>query len=105
MKIISFNCRNFKSNYLAVDKLVEKEIDIIFLCEHWLNSNEQNLINDRYDDNFNIFFQSDMDINFNKKLYGRPYGGKCWLVKKNINVEIFDFHHSDSSYRFFNTKN
>ena len=97
MKLSSFNCRNFKSNYLAIDKLTELEIDIIFICEHWLNTNEQNLINDRYISKYNCYFQSDMDINFDKNKNGRPFGGKCWLVNKKIHVESFDFTHPDFS--------
>ncbi|CAF0891594.1 unnamed protein product [Brachionus calyciflorus] len=63
MKLVSFNCKNFKSNYLTIDEfIIINKPDVLFLCEHWLNSHESFLINDRYKHNYNLVYQSDMDI-------------------------------------------
>lgn len=82
MKIVIFNCQNFKSNIVIIEKIVNS-CDLIFLIEHWLNSEEHYLLTERYP-NHNIFFQSDMDVTKFEKNRGRPYGGKCWLVKKKL---------------------
>lgn len=103
MKIVSFNCRNFKSNYLSIDKIIDLGVDIIFICEHWLNSKEQYLIDEKYSRNFKTYFQSDMDIQLSRKFSGRPFGGKCWLVKNDIKVISVDFNNPDFSIiKFFN---
>ena len=49
MKIVTFNCKNFKSNYKFVEKLIN-ENDIIFLIEHWLKPKEKFMIK-----NINIY--------------------------------------------------
>ncbi|RNA25524.1 RNA-directed DNA polymerase from mobile element jockey-like [Brachionus plicatilis] len=69
---------------------------MLFLCEHWLYPAEDYLIKDRYP-NHNLFFQSDMDSTILKKSEGRRFGGKCWLVRKNIDVISFEFDHPDYS--------
>lgn len=95
MKIASLNCLNFKTNRFYIDKLLAMS-NIVFLSEHWLNSEESNLLSERYI-NFNIFFQSDMDIRNIDKNRGRPFGGKCWLVEKRLEVISCDFDNQNYS--------
>ena len=94
MRITSFNCQNFKSNRVLIDKIVQN-FDVIFLCEHWLNSEEYYLLTERYT-NHNLFFQSDMEVSA-LETRGRPFGGKCWLVSKSLNVLEYDFFNSNYS--------
>lgn len=62
MKFVSFNGKNFKTNYLTLDKIILKnDPDALFLCEHWLNSEESYLINNRYNHKYNLIYQSDMN--------------------------------------------
>ena len=64
-------------------KKILDENDIIFLIEHWLNLKEDILVSE-FAPNFNIFFESFMDGVNGRKV--RPFGGKCWLVRKEIIV-------------------
>jgi hypothetical protein len=47
--------------------------------------------------NFNLFFQSDMDYETDGITAGRRFGGRCWLVKRTLNVISFDFDNPDYS--------
>ena len=90
MNIISFNCRNFFTNNLYVKYLVNSN-DIIYIAEHWLRPNEQFELNN-FSASHKLIFESDIPNNC-KKAPGRPYGGRCWLVRNTITIvdyEIFN---------------
>ena len=70
---------NFVSLY--VSNLVQNN-DIFYLTETWLNDSEVNQFESIFN-NYNIFHQSDMSIEDSYQLRGRPFGGKCWLLKSN----------------------
>jgi hypothetical protein len=78
-----------------IEELVNKEkCKVIFLVEHWLHENERNIIESDFE-NYNIIFKSDMEYEDTQKS-GRPYGGKCWLIDKEIEILNFDFHNDIS---------
>ena len=70
MKLVSYNCHNFKANHLIVEKLINSH-DICFFIEHWLGPNEAYFFNNICTNN-SIIFKSEYDNNTNKK--GRPFG-------------------------------
>ncbi|RNA14535.1 hypothetical protein BpHYR1_003725 [Brachionus plicatilis] len=51
---------------------------------------------DRYPD-FNVYFQSDMELINKNKYHGRPFGGKCWLINKKLEVLSCDFDNPNFS--------
>ena len=81
LNFVSLNVKNFKTNYLYVSNLVQNN-DIFYLTETWLNDSEVNQFESIFN-NYNIFHQSDMSIEDSYQLRGRPFGGKCWLLKSN----------------------
>ena len=64
--------------------------DIFYLTETWLNDSEVNQFESLFN-NYNIFHQSDMSIEDSYQLRGRPFGGKCWLLKKQLKVKKVEF--------------
>ncbi len=91
MNIVSYNCKNAKANRLMLEHLINNN-DIIFLIEHWLRPDEQYIINDLISEHRAIF-KSDMQAISSKKTRGRPFGGRCWLIKNSIKVlAVEDFN-------------
>ena len=84
MNLVSFNCHNLKKNHLMVQKLIN-DFDSIFLIEHWLTNDEKYLISDLINDH-SMIFESDMHDFSNKRKPGRPFGGRCWLIKNSVKV-------------------
>ena len=89
LNFVSLNVKNFKTNYLYVSNLVQNN-DIFYLTETWLNDSEVNQFESIFN-NYNIFHQSDMSIEDSYQLRGRPFGGKCWLLKKQLKVKKVEF--------------
>ena len=83
MKIVSYNCKNFKSNHLMIKKLIDQN-QICFFVEHWLEENEAYLFNDICN-NHSIIFKSDFDRMVNSR--GRPFGGKFWVIDNKFKVK------------------
>jgi hypothetical protein len=71
-----------KKNHLMVQKLIN-DFDSIFLIEHWLTNDEKYLISDLINDH-SMIFESDMHDFSNKRKPGRPFGGRCWLIKNSV---------------------
>lgn len=91
---VSYNCYGFKSNINYIKKLIKK-FDICFFCEHWLSLEEESLFKElSFEHNF--FFKSSYSISSHSRK-GRPFGGVCWSIKKNINVESINFFDTDIS--------
>ncbi|RNA14024.1 hypothetical protein BpHYR1_015398 [Brachionus plicatilis] len=83
LNLASFNCKNFKSNFNTVQKILEMN-DIVFIIEHWLGQEEAHLVKMIDTTDFNIVFKSDFSLYESRQ--GRPFGGKMWLVKKALNI-------------------
>jgi hypothetical protein len=85
----TLNVRNLKTNFLFVNDLMLSN-DICFLTETWLHEGEIEEFKNLFKE-FNAYFQCDINTEESYKLRGRPYGGKCWLVKKHIKVKNVSF--------------
>lgn len=72
----------------------QKKCEIIFSTEHWLHEHERNIIETDFKD-FNIIFKSDMELS-DLATPGRPFGGKCWLVSKALEIVNFEFYNDIS---------
>lgn len=86
MIISSFNCKNLKTNHLMVEKIL-KNSDITFLIEHWLSEEDSQLL-DRFGDDYKIIFESDYSMTDFKRR-GRPFGGRAWIIRKNIRMKSY----------------
>jgi len=82
IKIGAFNCFNYKSNQLATDKFIISN-DITFISEHWLDVKEEFILN-KFKDEYHVIYHATYD-NYNSK-YGRPNGGTCWFINKQIQL-------------------
>lgn len=54
LSICSYNCKNFKANYLMVNKLIETN-QVVFICEHWLGQEEEHIPNNLLNSSHDIF--------------------------------------------------
>ena len=89
IRIASLNCRNYITNSSYVINLIDS-CDIVYLIEHWLYEDEKILIESNNREH-NVYLESDMIRTQNKR--GRDYGGRAWIVRKNIkitNLNIYD---------------
>ena len=91
MKVVTFNCKNFKSHYKFVEKLINENY-IIFIIVHWLKPKEKFMINNILSDH-KLIFQSDM-VDSSKLTRGRPFGGKCWVIRYDVNSVSYE-HFND----------
>jgi hypothetical protein len=86
LKIGSLNTHGIKGNLYYVEKICStNNLDLIFICEHWLNTGYNNIINVS---NYNVDIHSSMD---NLNHTGRPYGGLMYVSKKNIKILSCEF--------------
>ena len=72
-------------------KTLISNLDILFLCEHWLVDKDKKDI-EEISSTHNLYFLPALAYDSNR---GRPFGGLLWLVKKNIsvsNVQFFNQH-------------
>ena len=87
MNIVSYNCQNLKSNIAMVKKLIVNS-DVCFFIEHWLGE-EESFYFSHLSDQHSILFDSDFNCAERLCTYvvkGRPFGGRCWVIKNNIRV-------------------
>jgi hypothetical protein len=90
MKVVSFNCYNFKSNQLMVKKLM-KNFDICYFCEHWLGNSEGYLFNDICENQSSIFSADFENCEYDfKSKKGRPFGGRCWIINDKIPIKEYE---------------
>ena len=83
--ILSFNMHGFSQgeSFLS-DVCAGLHHDVIFLQEHWLNSDQVTKITN-FNANYVGFGESAMSKTTTSGiLYGRPYGGVCSLVRKSL---------------------
>ena len=90
MKLISYNCFNFKANHLMV-KCIMNEYDVCFFSEHWLGDSEGYLFNDICRNQSTIFSADFENSTRDRKVgRGRPFGGRCWVVRDSLNIKSYD---------------
>ena len=87
VNFISLNCHGLKANISYVESLLNS-YDVIFLSEHWLSNFERPLLKN-ISVSHHILFQ-----NAEKHANGRPFGGNCFLVNKDL-FKSFDILHQD----------
>jgi hypothetical protein len=88
-KISSLNTNGIIGSIIFVEYLINNS-DITFLQEHWPYNNNKYIIENLCKKNEKILFFSPLSDNPSK---GRPWGGLCWIIKKEIKVinhEILD---------------
>ena len=98
MNLATFNCKNFKSNFHYLKELINSH-DISFIIEHWLSDEEAFLFN-QLSDQHSILFQSDFSVancSGSTKRRGRPFGGKCWVVKNDVKIKSHEVINNDIS--------
>lgn len=76
MKIVSWNCKNFKTNGMWLQMNFD-DCDIILLQETWLFKFEDNIMTNVFKDYHCI---SSTPMTPNKPLRGRPFGGTAVLI-------------------------
>ena len=89
IKIASINTNGAIGNSCYLETII-KNNDITFVQEHWLNVNNKSFFKNICSNSEQIFFFSPMQ-SFPTK--GRPWGGLCWIINKNIecvNFEVID---------------
>lgn len=86
LTICTFNVYGARGNAIYIKKLIDCH-DIIYLCEHWLLHQEEYVLKDLCS-NHNMYFQAANQTIANK---GRPFGGNCWLIHKEILVNNIEF--------------
>lgn len=87
MNVSTFNCQGYKGNCQMVKNVISSN-DFTFLVEHWLTHDQQNLLDDASFSHTVYNFQSDMPISscaLSRR--GRPFGGRCWFIKNDIQVK------------------
>jgi hypothetical protein len=90
---VSFaNIKNIKTNYLFAQKMIEKK-KINFFSETWLSELDKGFLNE-------ISLESQVlsrsDFIFATK--GRPFGGVCWFVDKDIKIIHHEFVNEHVSF-------
>ena len=89
IKVISLNTHGFKGNVVYVNNIV-KNNDIIFISEHWISKLELFLLEDISSSHSLIFHEAQ------KNGTGRPFGGNCFFIRKNLpnDIEIIHDEHN-----------
>ena len=77
-KITGLNTHGLKPNHAFVEHLVINN-EIIFICEHWLLNAEKYIMDELGKDSHHVSFSP-----ASKGLSGRPFGGNCLLVSKQL---------------------
>ena len=98
LSIVSYNMHGFNQGCVAIDELINKYNPDIFFCqEHWLCPANLH----RFDDHFSGYFSfgsSAMAARIESGiLFGRPFGGVTFLIKKCLRTCIEKIH-SDERY-------
>ena len=101
MNLATFDCKNLKSNFHYLKELINSH-DISFIIEHWLSDEEDFLFN-QLSDKHSILFQSDFSFANcpgSTRRRGRPFGGKCWVVKNDVKIKSHEVLNNDVEFRF-----
>ncbi len=71
---MTYNAYGIKSSYDLVDQVLNVDIDIVFICEHWLKPSDLHIFKDKYCGmNCWTYFKS--SVNPEVTTGGRPHGG------------------------------
>jgi len=92
MNIVSWNCKNFKTNSTWLNAMF-CDVDIFLLQETWLYNFEQNLIEKCFPDYFCVSISSMPESCVPKK--GRPFGGSAILVHNKFGDSLVLVNNSD----------
>ena len=99
MNLATFNCKSFKSKF-SFFKRVFNSHDISIFIEHWLSDEEAfNQLSNQH----SILFQSDFSFSNcpgSTRRRGRPFGGKCWVVKNDVKIKSHEVLNNDVEFRF-----
>jgi Reverse transcriptase (RNA-dependent DNA polymerase) len=102
LNIVTYNIHGFKQNWSYLQDRTQFN-DIIFVQEHWLLSDELNLLGNINND-FVVFAKSSMNAKCEKGLLkGRPFGGVAVLVRRKFSREV-NFSGSDNDGRIICVK-
>ena len=80
VKIVSYNTYGLKSSYGLIDEFLGDDVDIVFICEHWLKPSDIFIVKEKYNECAFTYLKSSMDVESTSG--GRPYGGVGWLCKR-----------------------
>ena len=92
VRLIGFNTQGLKSNVVYISELIDNH-DIIFLCEHWLSNSEETIVKDISSQTHNYLLST-----AEKHPVGRPFGGNCFVIRKNIFTNISVIHEEKSIF-------
>ncbi len=92
MKIVTWNCKNFKTNVPWLTS-IGMDFDILLLQETWLFDFEENLVSSLFP-NCTCITASSMKNNKNSTR-GRPFGGTAVIIKKEFNSAIISVKKDD----------
>ena len=84
LRLISYNCRGWKSGSMYAQSKLLPSCDICFLQEHWLINDHLSSLN--IDPSFLSVSVSGMDVS--RLITGRPYGGCAILFRKWLSPYI-----------------
>ncbi len=94
LKVCSFNTNGAKRNLNFLQHLFNDN-DIIFLCETWFLDHESDNFLNSLSSLRLTFHNSDMSI---LPIRGRPYGGRAFIIKKNLTIVNKDFINKHISF-------
>ena len=86
LRVISFNCRGFKSSQDDIN-LLAVQADIMLLQEHWLYKEEFGLLGRAGEAKFAYTAVSPMD-SYQYHCSGRPFGGSAVLWRKSLQKSV-----------------
>ena len=96
ISLSTLNCQGFCSNRQMVIDTINHS-DISFIIEHWLRPDEETTLSS-VSNNHTYFFESDMPAhNSTVSTRGRPFGGRCWCIKKGIVINSHEVITKDVS--------
>ena len=80
LRCCTFNCRGWNSGYLSIKNFIDS-LDICFIQEHWLLSDQLNKVRDVSPDFLSVGVSG---VDCSALLEGRPYGGCSILCRKSL---------------------
>ena len=76
LRCCTFNCRGWNSGYLSIKNFIDS-LDICFIQEHWLLSDQLNKVRDVSPDFLSVGVSG---VDCSALLEGRPYGGAQFFI-------------------------
>ena len=91
VRIVSFNCQSFNSNFEIIDKLLS-HCDFLLLQETLVTEHNANFFN-KLDKKFNFCYQP--AVRSDSFSYGRPSGGLTIIWHSSLNIPVHPIYISD----------